>query len=310
METPYLGDEGKQSTDRQNMNRPLIRRMFESVSEYLEFLRSGLEIRMSAPDGFCMARLKKVQCGSFEYHLSAGPVGSIYERIEVFRATEEHLALFHAGCSKVADRMEAYFATGDMEEFEHEDNFKELEAAPRGQVWVELVDEEVLRNCLHAVHGHMQDGSCEEAVKSLLSIPGEFNEHPEVMRLRVLYHSEYPPGAFTLDQLAVSARKMVGLEPYEPLHWLELAEIVQRKDPQGAVEVFYESLQHHKEDFILLYSLTHLLCDLGRFDEARNPLRRSLQVDPYCRESAWDCPRLAEIWDVLDEEPSLPSSGQ
>jgi tetratricopeptide (TPR) repeat protein len=289
---------------------PLIRRMFDSVAEYLQFLRSGRKISRSTLDGFCVATLEKVGTDSLQYHLVAGPVGSIYERLEVFRATEEHLTLFHAGCYKVADRMEAYFATGDMEEFEHEDNFKELEAAPRGQVWVELVDGEVLRNCLHAVHGHMQDGSCEEAVKSLLSIPSEFNEHPEVMRLRVQYHSEYPPGAFTLDQLAAWARKMVGLEPYEPLHWLTLAEIVQCNDPQAAVEVFYESLQHHKEDFILLYSLTHLLCDLGRFDEARNPLRRSLQVDPCCRESAWDCPRLAEIWDVLDEEPSLPSSGQ
>ena len=310
METPYLGDEGNRSTDRQNMNRPLIRRMFESVSEYLEFLRSGRKISRSTPDGFCVATLKKTPYGWFEYHLAAGPIGSIYERIFPFRATEENLALFHAGCSKVADRMEAYFETGDMEEFEHEDNFEELEAAPRGKVWLDLVDDEELRECLHAFHGHMQDGSCEEAAKSLLSIPDEFDEHPEVMRLRVLYHSEYPPGAFTLDQLAAWARKMVGREPYEPLHWLTLAEIVQCKDPQAAVEVFYESLQHHKEDFILLYSLTHLLCDLGRFDEARDPLRRSLQVDPCCRESAWDCPRLAEIWDVLDEEPSLPSSGQ
>jgi len=292
------------------MNRPLIRRMFESVSEYLEFLGSGLEIRRSTPDGFCVATLKKTTCGWFEYHLAAGPVGSICEHIEFFRATEMHLALFHAGCSKVADRMQAYLATGDTEEFEHEDNFEELQAAPRGSIWVELVDDEELRDCLHTFHGHNQDKLYEEATKSLKAIPRKFDEHPEVMRLRVLYFSEFAPGTFTTEELSAWARRMIDREPYDSLHWLALAEIVQREDPQAAVEVFNEALQHHEEDFPLLYSLTHLLCDLGRFDEARDPLRRSLQVDPCCRESAWDCPRLAELWDVLDEEPSMPNASQ
>lgn len=309
MDTPYSGDEGNRSTDHQNMKRPLIRRMFESAGEYLEFLRSGLEIRRSTPDGFCVATLKKTRCGWFEYHLAAGPVGSIYESICEFRATEENLALFHAGCSKVADRMEAYFETGDMEEFEHEDNFEELAAAPRGEVWLDLVDYEELRECLHAYYGYRQDKSYQEATKSLMAIPRKFDEHPEVMRLR-LFHSEFPPDTFTTEELTAWARKMVDLESYEPLHWRALADIVRLEDPQAAVEVFYEALQHHEEDFPLLYGLTHLLCDLGRFDEARDPLRRSLQVDPCCRESAWDCPRLAELWDVLDEETSLPGSGQ
>jgi tetratricopeptide (TPR) repeat protein len=283
--------------------------MFQSVSEYLEFLRSGREIRKSTDDGWCVATLKKVDGNVFQYHLTAGPIGSIYERIYHFRATEENLALFHAGCSRVADRMAAYFETGDMEEFEHLNNFEQLESGQTGQVWLDLVDDEELRECLHAYYGHRQDKSYEEATKSLVAIPRKFDEHPEVMSLRLL-HSEFPPGTFTLEQLAVWARKLVDLEPYDPLNWLALADIVRLEDPQAAVEVFYEALQHHEEDFVLLYSLTHLLCDLGRFDEARDPLRRSLQVDPCCRESAWDCPRLAEIWDVLDEEPSLPGSGQ
>jgi tetratricopeptide (TPR) repeat protein len=309
METQNSGDKGTRFPDHQSMNRPLIRHMFESVSEYLEFLRSGREIRKSTADGWCVATLKKVDGNVFQYHLTAGPIGSIYERIYHFRATEEILALFHAGCSKVADRMAAYFETGDMEEFEHLDNFEQLESGQTGQVWLDLVDDEELQQCLHAYYGHRQDKSYAEATKSLVAIPRKFDEHPEVMRLRLL-HSEFPPGTFTLEQLAVWARKLVDLEPYDPLNWQVLADIVRLEDPQAAVEVFYEALQHHEEDFVLLYCLTHLLCDLGRFDEARDPLRRSLQVGPCCRESAWDCPRLAEIWDVLDEEPSLPGSGQ
>jgi tetratricopeptide (TPR) repeat protein len=288
-----------------------IRKLFQSVPEYREFLRSGYNFRKSTPDGFCVATLTKFGHGTFQYHLAAGPVGSVYECIEVFRATEEHLALFHAGCSKVADRMEAYFATGDMEEFEHEDNFEELHAAPRGSIWVELVDDEELRDCLHTFHGHSHDKSYEEATKSLLAIPRKFDEHPEVMRLRILYHSEYPPGTFSLEQLAVWARKMVDMEPYDPLNWQVLAEIAERQDPKKAVEVFRESLRHHDREGMLLIGLTDTLCDLGRFDEARKSLRRILELDPCFRQYAWDSAWLSEIWDVLDEEPSsLPSSSQ
>jgi len=309
METPNSGDEGTAFPDHQNMNRPLIRRMFESVSEYLEFLRSGREIRKSTADGWCVATLKKVDGNVFQYHLSAGPIGSIYERIYHFRASEENLALFHTGCSKVADRMAAYFETGDMEEFEHLDNFEQLESGQTGQVWLDLVDDEELRECLHAFHGHLQDKSSEEATKSLMAIPRKFDEHPEVMRLRLL-HSEFPPGTFTLEQLAVWARKLVDLEPYDPLNWQVLAEIAKLQDPKAAVEVFRESLRHHEREGMLLYGLTGELCDLGRFDEARTSLRRILELDPGFREHAWDSAWLSEIWDVLDEgQSSSPSGG-
>lgn len=290
---------------------PLIRHMFESVEEYLQFLRSGRKISRSTPDGFCVATMEKIGTEYFQYRLVAGPVGSIYEHIHYFRPTEEHLALFHAGCSKVADRMAAFFESGDVEEFEHEDNFEQLEAAPREPVWVDLVDDKELQECLHIYHGHMQDGALAEAMESVLAIPPRFDDHLEVIRLRVLFHSEYPPGTFTLEQLAVWAQKMVDLEPYDPMNWQTLAEIVERQDPKQAVEVLCESLRHHAQDCVLLISLTDTLCNLGRFDEARRSLRQILELDPCFRQDAWDSAWLSEIWDVLDEGPaSLPSASQ
>lgn len=288
------------------METQLVRTLFADVEEYLHFVRNLRQFARSSPDGSCTASLSKEDGWYYWYRLRVEDGPTVCRHVHRFRATPEMLALFHAGCSNVADHMQRYLETWDESYLERSDAFGDLFGDTGDSCdyenWVDLVEDADLLERLHRVEGHHQDGDDLAAWNELQRIPPEHEYHVEVLRRRLLFYHH----ASFADHAALTrwARALVEVEPYDAINWTSLEYAVagpDGEDHEAAAKVLREAVERHEPDFILYYGLASRLCSLNRLDEAREAMRLALEEDPYAITSALDSTCFAPIWEFLSE---------
>lgn len=167
------------------METQLVRTLFADVEEYLHFVRNLRQFARSSPDGSCTASLSKEDGWYYWYRLRVEDGPTVCRHVHRFRATPEMLALFHAGCSNVADHMQRYLETWDDSYLERCDAFGELFGdigdSSGCDNWVDLVEDLDLLERLHRVEGHHQDGDDLAAWNELKCVPAKHEYHVEVL---------------------------------------------------------------------------------------------------------------------------------
>lgn len=93
----------------------MIESFFDDLSDYMRFFLRLKEARRATPDFSCVASLRK-EDGKYLYILQWKDEHWVGEYVRPFRANEENLRLFHAGCAEMAKRLRIYLETGDIDQ--------------------------------------------------------------------------------------------------------------------------------------------------------------------------------------------------
>ena len=92
----------------------LIETFFIDQDDYLKFLVGLKERTIANDDATCFATLKK-QDGCYLYTLTWLKDGKyIGDYVKPFRATKENLEIFNEGCKILAERLEIYIESNDI----------------------------------------------------------------------------------------------------------------------------------------------------------------------------------------------------
>lgn len=97
------------------MKYEMLESFFDDLADYMRFLLKLKEARRATSDFSCVATLKK-EDGKYLYTLEWKDGRWVGEYVRPFRANEEHLRLFHAGCAEIARRLRIYLETGDIDQ--------------------------------------------------------------------------------------------------------------------------------------------------------------------------------------------------
>jgi len=97
------------------MKYEMVESFFDDLADYMRFLLKLKEAKRATSDFSCVATLKK-EDDKYLYTLEWKDGKWVGEYVRPFRASEEHLRLFHAGCAEIARRLRIFLDTGDMEQ--------------------------------------------------------------------------------------------------------------------------------------------------------------------------------------------------
>jgi hypothetical protein len=97
------------------MKYEMIESFFDDLADYTRFLLKLKEARRATSNFSCVATLKK-EDGKYLYTLEWEDGRWVGEYVRPFRANEEYLRLFHAGCAESARRLRIYLETGDIDQ--------------------------------------------------------------------------------------------------------------------------------------------------------------------------------------------------
>jgi len=97
------------------MKYEMVESFFVDLSDYMHFLLKLKEAQVAISDFSCVATLKK-EDDKYLYKLEWKDGKWVEEYVRPFRANEEHLRLFHAGCAEMARRLRTFLETGDLEQ--------------------------------------------------------------------------------------------------------------------------------------------------------------------------------------------------
>lgn len=97
------------------MKYDLIESFFDDLADYARFLLKPKETKRATSDFSCVATLKK-EDGKYLYTLEWEDGRWIDEYVRPFRANEDHIQLFNAGCAEMARRLRIYIETRDIDQ--------------------------------------------------------------------------------------------------------------------------------------------------------------------------------------------------
>lgn len=94
------------------MKYEMVESFFDNLGDYMRFLLRLQELKRASSDYSCVATLKQ-EGDRYFYTLEWKDGRWVGEYVRPFRANEENLRLFNAGCAEVARRMRIFIETGD-----------------------------------------------------------------------------------------------------------------------------------------------------------------------------------------------------
>ena len=102
------------------------------------------------------------------------------------------------------------------------------------------------------------------------------------------------------DLMAIVAAKLVGWNPGEPDHFVNLAYAQRRAE---SLEVAHQTLKRaaglHPNDGTIQFNLACYEAQLGNLDRAKEHLRRATEIDSKFKLMALDDPDLKPLWTLL-----------
>lgn len=112
-EALYRDDLNPDKAPASNEKYEMIELFFQHPGEYMRFFLKLKTLSKATPGGDCIATLKK-ENGRYVYTLEWKNGQWISEDIKPFRANEENVRIFNAGCAELARRLRIYIETGDI----------------------------------------------------------------------------------------------------------------------------------------------------------------------------------------------------
>jgi hypothetical protein len=105
----------------------LIESFFSNQEEYIRFLAGLEDLTIANEEATCMAKLEKID-GCFFYRLFWLENGKfIGDYVKPFKASKENIETFNNGCKVLAQRLEVFIDTNDVNQIPNDfPAFKEL----------------------------------------------------------------------------------------------------------------------------------------------------------------------------------------
>jgi Flp pilus assembly protein TadD len=165
-----------------------------------------------------------------------------------------------------------------------------------------LVDFRILKTTWQrhviAASGYSELGMFDDAALALEEIESEDKTRKEVLGARVdLYMA-----AKKWDMAAAVASHLVKVEPEEAGWWINLAYAIRRCESiEKAETILLRGRELHHDNALIEFNLACYASVTGRFEEARDLLRRAIELDEEIRRLALDDDDLRPLWDCIGE---------
>jgi predicted Zn-dependent protease len=128
---------------------------------------------------------------------------------------------------------------------------------------------------LNAAEGWLGLGNTSEAENELAKLPAEVAQHPEVLRVR--YHVCEKRGDW--ERATETARVLCQVAPQLAFGWIHQAYALHElRRTKEAYAVLRPVVDRFPSEYIMRYNLACYSCQLGKLDEARAWLRKSIAV--------------------------------
>jgi len=149
---------------------------------------------------------------------------------------------------------------------------------------------------LHAAHGYVELGMYDAANAELEEIEPLCRHLPEILTARVAIYRALKKW----DLMAIFAAKLVGWNPGEPGHFVNLAYAQRRAE---SLEVAYHTLTRaaglHPNDGTIQFNLACYEAQMGNLNKANEHLTRATAIDPKFKLMAMGDSDLEPLWALL-----------
>ena len=147
-----------------------------------------------------------------------------------------------------------------------------------------------------ASSGYLELGMFDDAARSLQEIPPEDRRRIEVLGARLAL---YLAGR-KWQMAAAVAGHLVKVTPENATWWIQMAYAVRRSETiEKAEAILLRALEIHPKNVIILINLASYASVTGRFGEAKERLRRAIDLNKGVRRLALDVEDLRPLWEWI-----------
>ena len=146
---------------------------------------------------------------------------------------------------------------------------------------------------LQVAVGYLELGMLGEANDEIENLAPELKSSSAVLGVRL----EIYRAAEKWSLMEVVARELWKRHPDEPVYWNDLAWTVRRADSINAAHsILLDAVERFPGDAMTHFNLGCYACQLGDIDQAKERVRRAIELDAKFKMLALDDPDLELIW--------------
>jgi Tfp pilus assembly protein PilF len=146
---------------------------------------------------------------------------------------------------------------------------------------------------LQAAVGYLELGMLVEANEEIENLAPYLKTSSAVLGVRL----EIYRAAEKWSLMEVVARELLNRHQDEPVYWNDLAWAVRRADSiKAAQDILLEAVERFPGDAMTNYNLGCYSCQLGDIDQAKERVRRAIELDAKFKMMALDDPDLEPLW--------------
>jgi Flp pilus assembly protein TadD len=147
-----------------------------------------------------------------------------------------------------------------------------------------------------ASHGYLELGMFDDAALALEEIAPEEKTRSEVLGARVAIY----PAAEKWDMAAEVANHLVKAEPENPSWWMNLAYATRRCEGiESAEAILLRASKLHHDNAIIEFNLACYASVTGRMEDAKERIRKAIELDKDVRIQALADEDLRPLWDWM-----------
>lgn len=151
---------------------------------------------------------------------------------------------------------------------------------------------------LQAAVGYLELGMLVEANDEIENLAPELKTSSPVLGVRL----EIYRAAEKWSLMEVVARELWKRHQDEPVYWNDVAWAVRRADSiKAAQDILLEAVERFPGDAMTNYKLGCYSCQLGDIDQAKERVRRAIELDAKFKMLALDDPDLEPLWKEIEE---------
>ena len=149
---------------------------------------------------------------------------------------------------------------------------------------------------IQAAVGYLELGMLVEANEEIENLAPELKSSSAVLGVRV----EIYRAAEKWSLMEVVARELWKRHQDEPVYWNDVAWAVRRADSiKAAHSILLDAVERFPGDAMTHFNLGCYSCQLGDIDQAKERVRKAIELDAKFKMLALDDPDLEPMWDNM-----------
>ena len=151
---------------------------------------------------------------------------------------------------------------------------------------------------IQAAVGYLELGMLVEANEEIENLAPELKSSSAVLGVRMQIYRT----AEKWSLMEVAARELWKRHPDEPVYWNDFAWAVRRADSiKAAHSILLDAADRFPGDAMTHFNLGCYACQLGDIEEAKERVRRAIELDAKFKMLALDDPDLEPLWKQIEE---------